>query len=406
MSRSPRQSPSPLRGGVGGGRDAERCGLTSRRPAVQELTGGRLHLSHGPIDVVLKAFGAPDAVARAHARRGAALSRNPARALRGAAAPCARDRSAAAPPPQSPVGRRMAAACRPFADEFITPMAAVAGSVADELLAVMLAAAPLDRAYVNDGGDIAVFCAPGQALDIAIAGDLSRAARFRRGAARSASAHGDGVGGIATSGARGRSFSLGIADSVTVLARDAATRRRRGDADRQRGELRRSGDRAPRRRPTLDPDSDLGERLSRSRSAPLPIAKVDARSAAGLAPRARLSQARADRRRRADAAGRNRDAGGSSDRPDGKESPRDRRNPQDRHRRRGDPPRRRAAAADAASKGLGRGRDPQSLRRPLRAGDCRHDGRAEAARARLLASGWSRRSAAMRARSRPTARDR
>jgi ApbE superfamily uncharacterized protein (UPF0280 family) len=31
------------------------------------------------------------------------------------------------------------------------------------------------------------------------------------------------VRGIATSGWRGRSFSLGIADSVTVLARDAAT---------------------------------------------------------------------------------------------------------------------------------------------------------------------------------------
>jgi uncharacterized protein len=33
----------------------------------------------------------------------------------------------------------------------------------------------------------------------------------------------DGVRGVATSGWRGRSFSLGIADSVTVLARDAAS---------------------------------------------------------------------------------------------------------------------------------------------------------------------------------------
>ena len=32
-----------------------------------------------------------------------------------------------------------------------------------------------------------------------------------------------GVGGVATSGAQGRSFSLGIADSVTTLARNAAT---------------------------------------------------------------------------------------------------------------------------------------------------------------------------------------
>ncbi len=32
----------------------------------------------------------------------------------------------------------------------------------------------------------------------------------------------DGIGGIATSGWRGRSFSLGIADAVTVLAETAA----------------------------------------------------------------------------------------------------------------------------------------------------------------------------------------
>ena len=31
-----------------------------------------------------------------------------------------------------------------------------------------------------------------------------------------------GLGGIATSGAHGRSFSLGVADSVTVLAKTAA----------------------------------------------------------------------------------------------------------------------------------------------------------------------------------------
>jgi uncharacterized protein len=63
---------------------------------------------------------------------------------------------------------------------------------------------------------------PGHALDIGVAGEFSRGAvpaingRVRLDAA-------SGVGGIATSGARGRSFSLGIADSVTILARDAAT---------------------------------------------------------------------------------------------------------------------------------------------------------------------------------------
>jgi hypothetical protein len=120
------------------------------------------------------------------------------------------------------VARRMVEACRPFADVFVTPMAAVAGAVADELLAHMTAAAPLERAFVNDGGDIAVLVTPGHALDIGVAGEFSRgAAPAINGSVRLDAA--SGIGGIATSGARGRSFSLGIADSVTILARDAAS---------------------------------------------------------------------------------------------------------------------------------------------------------------------------------------
>ncbi len=64
--------------------------------------------------------------------------------------------------PASPVGRRMAAAVRPFADRFITPMAAVAGAVADEVCAAMVAGGELRRAYVNDGGDIALHLSPGR----------------------------------------------------------------------------------------------------------------------------------------------------------------------------------------------------------------------------------------------------
>jgi hypothetical protein len=71
---------------------------------------------------------------------------------------------------------------------------------------------------------------------------------------------GDGIGGVATSGARGRSFSLGIADSVTVLGRDAAS------ADAAATLVANAVDiecAAVRRAPaiSLDPDSDLGERL-------------------------------------------------------------------------------------------------------------------------------------------------
>ena len=113
----------------------------------------------------------------------------------------------ARPGPASPVGRRMAAAVRPFADRFITPMAAVAGAVADEICAAMVAGGDLRRAYVNDGGDIALHLSPGETFDVGLVPvphrpaaaregdrprDTSRSAAWRRavvtgGASRSAS---------------------------------------------------------------------------------------------------------------------------------------------------------------------------------------------------------------------------
>ncbi|MEQ9199339.1 MAG: UPF0280 family protein, partial [Rhodospirillales bacterium] len=102
---------------------------------------------------------------------------------------------------------------------FVTPMAAVAGAVAEDILKVMQDAAPgLDSIIVNNGGDIALH----------VSGD----ARITVGLVSNADApclDGDltvdadsPVRGIATSGWRGRSQSLGIADSVTVLATTAA----------------------------------------------------------------------------------------------------------------------------------------------------------------------------------------
>jgi ApbE superfamily uncharacterized protein (UPF0280 family) len=71
--------------------------------------------------------------------------------------------------------------------------------------------------------------------------------------------HADPVRGVATSGRGGRSFSLGIADAVTVLAATAA------DADAAATLIANEvqvDHPAIRRQPAiaLDPDSDLGER--------------------------------------------------------------------------------------------------------------------------------------------------
>jgi ApbE superfamily uncharacterized protein (UPF0280 family) len=130
-------------------------------------------------------------------------------------------------PLQGGVARRMWRACAPWAGEtYITPMAAVAGSVAQELLACY-ARAGVARAWVNNGGDIALHLAPGQSVRVGLYADLARlqVQELMQGLNL------DGafevtqpmpVRGVATSGWRGRSFSLGIADSVTVLAATAA----------------------------------------------------------------------------------------------------------------------------------------------------------------------------------------
>lgn len=245
-------------------------------PVAQRLSGGCLHLSHGPIDVVLRAWGTPEAVRAAEAAAAALFPT----ILPGLAAELQELRRpmAAQPRVEHPVARRMVAACSPFAPVFITPMAAVAGAVADALLEAMWSAAPLARAYVNDGGDIALRVGPGEVLAIGLAGDPSRLAFD--GALRVTAE--SGIGGVATSGRHGRSFSLGIADAVTVLARDAAT------ADAAATLIANAVDVAApavRRVPaaTLDPDSDLGERLVTVEVGPLTAGEVAAALAAGLA---------------------------------------------------------------------------------------------------------------------------
>ena len=187
-------------------------------PQAHVLESGRLHLQHGPIDLIVTAFGERNATRAAY---GAAFRRFATilNQLCGELAILRAPASAHGPDPAGPVARRMTAAVRPFAAGcFITPMAAVAGSVADEILAAMTRSAPLRRAYVNNGGDIAVHLASGESVRIGLVDRPDRPGFF--GETRIEA--GQGVGGIATSGWRGRSFSLGIADAVTILAETAA----------------------------------------------------------------------------------------------------------------------------------------------------------------------------------------
>ncbi len=184
------------------------------------LDGGRWHFQHGPIDLVIGADGDAASLETAHAsawfRFQTVLSELVAElpALRlPVRGPC---------PLQGVIARRMWHACRPYHSMFITPMAAVAGSVAQELIGYYEREG-VNRAWINNGGDIALHLAPGASVRVGLFADLARLDPddVCAEACFDVREH-TPVRGIATSGWRGRSFSLGIADSVTVLACTAA----------------------------------------------------------------------------------------------------------------------------------------------------------------------------------------
>lgn len=188
-------------------------------PLVRFLPDGRrLHLHDGPIDLIVEAFGAPDEVRAAYR---AAMGRfvTVLDELCGELPLLRQPATANGPSPKGVVARRMVAAVGPYAAwTFITPMAAVAGAVAEETLEAMTRSANLRRAYVNDGGDIALHISRGNQFVVGIVERPDRPSLF---GAVTLDAE-QPVRGIATSGWRGRSFSLGIADAVTVLAERAA----------------------------------------------------------------------------------------------------------------------------------------------------------------------------------------
>ncbi len=196
----------------------------------QSLGDARWHFQHGPIDIVLQADGSPAVVDRAVAQAWLVfetLLPSLVRELPALRAPVSGPLGAGL---QGPVAQQMWQAAHQAAwatpDGFITPMAAVAGAVAQAVLHALVQPG-IERAYVNNGGDIAVHLADGQSFQIGLVRDLQaalvsdpRSDLVVEGAFQLS--HEMPVRGVATSGWRGRSLSMGIADSVTVLAQTAA----------------------------------------------------------------------------------------------------------------------------------------------------------------------------------------
>ena len=191
--------------------------MSSAGPSAAQLADGRLHLQHGPIDLIIEAWGERAEVAAAY-RQAVERFSDILEVLVQELALLRAPLIEAHPLLRGPVARRMLAACWPYRASYITPMAAVAGSVADEILQAMLADRTLDKAYVNNGGDIALHLADGSTLTLGVVNDVENPAIDATVALSAALP----MRGLATSGWRGRSQSLGIADAVTVLATDAA----------------------------------------------------------------------------------------------------------------------------------------------------------------------------------------
>ncbi|MGQ0485744.1 MAG: UPF0280 family protein [Hyphomicrobiales bacterium] len=242
-----------------------------RRPLIAMLADGRrLHMQDGPIDLIVEAFGAAEEAASAY---GAATGRfhglldelcGELQELRSPVRPGSCFLA-------GPVARRMHEAVLPFAGAtFITPMAAVAGAVAEEILGHMLAAAKLRKAYVNNGGDIALYLAPGESFAIGLIDRPDAPSLFATATIRAK----DGIGGIATSGWRGRSFSLGIADAVTVLAGTAAAADAAATIIANAVDLPGHSNIIRRPASSLQPDSDLRELPVTCAVAPLSSAEI------------------------------------------------------------------------------------------------------------------------------------
>jgi ApbE superfamily uncharacterized protein (UPF0280 family) len=230
----------------------------TRLPQIGFLADGRrLHLQDGPIDLIVEARGSEANVRAAYdaaARRFTGLLDELCEELPELRKPADPTNCVL----QGEVARRMHDAVAPYAaDHFITPMAAVAGAVAEEILGAMVGAASLARAYANNGGDIALHLTDGEHFTVGLMDRPDQHGLMRRTIIDAD----DPARGIATSGRHGRSFSLGIADAVTVLARTAAQADAAATIIANAVDL--PGHPAIVRCPAHDiqPDSDLGARL-------------------------------------------------------------------------------------------------------------------------------------------------
>lgn len=180
--------------------------------------GRRLHMQHGPIDIIAEAFGSAEEISKSY-KQGAEFFGSVLETLVVDLSELKKPLEPNLVPEFKGTALTMWRAANLFLENnFVTSMAAVAGAVADGVKQAMLKGRHLEKLYVNNGGDISIYLSGDATFTSAIVNNPDNPSVNAELTLKAA----DQIGGIATSGWRGRSYSRGIADAVTVLARTAA----------------------------------------------------------------------------------------------------------------------------------------------------------------------------------------
>jgi len=115
--------------------------------------------------------------------------------------------------------QKMILTSKRFEDPTVTPLIAVAGAGADEVADFIFNTGKADKVVVNNGGDIAIRLKNDEVVRVGIKSDLTDKAVSHLITVTLASE----IGGVATSGFGGRSFTRGVANAAVAIANDATS---------------------------------------------------------------------------------------------------------------------------------------------------------------------------------------
>jgi len=183
-----------------------------RQKAIHALDGGRIMAEYGPMRLVISACvgKVPQRdVCVSAAQEAFSCFERVAALKKELSSPFTRDLMCL----EDSIARAMVESVREMGDEDLTPLAAVAGALADAV-ADFLFERGMTRVLVNNGGDISVRLLGDELVRVGLGPAAWQSPAWNVIVLDSSFSS----WGVATSGLGGRSFTRGVASSVTVLA--------------------------------------------------------------------------------------------------------------------------------------------------------------------------------------------